>query len=212
MNAGPTVRVVLVEDHDMVREAMVAALAVYTDVEVVAAGASLAEGRELIDALDPDVVVTDLRLEDGDGTELVAAAARRPLPPPVLLITGTDDHRGVEEAIGTGCAGFVSKAQGFDRLVDAIRVVAAGGAVFPADLLGATLRPEPDDPERLSERELEVLQLLAEARTVDEIAEALFISPHTVRNHVRQVLTKLGAHSQLEAVVIAARRRLVIIA
>lgn len=208
---SPPIEVLLVEDHDMVREAMVAALAVYDDVVVVDTAASFTDAAALLSEIEIDVVVTDLRLGDGDGADLAPLAAAKVPAPAVLLITGTDDQRGVQLAIEAGCAGFISKGQGFDRLVDAIRVVAAGAAVFPADLLGRSLRAAEPDDGGLSSRELEVLQLLASARTIDEIAAELFLSPHTVRNHVKQVLSKLGAHSQLEAVVMGARRGLVAI-
>ena len=126
------------------------------------------------------------------------------------MITGLDDQEAVAKALTSGCAGFVSKAQGFDRLVEAIRAVAQGSAFYPAALMGAAFDAARNEPESdLSARELEVLRLLANARLVDEIAEELYLSPHTVRNHVKRILAKLGARSQLEAVVVAARLGLV---
>lgn len=203
------IRVLLVEDHDMVREALATALAVYDDVTVVDIAASFADAIGRLEHGGLDAVVTDLRLGDGSGAELAGIAGRLDPAPPVLVITGTDDQRGVQEAIAAGCAGFISKGQGFERLVDAIRVVAAGGAVFPAALLNATLHAGPTGTGGLTARELEILQHLAHARTIDHVAERLFLSPHTVRNHVKQILSKLGAHSQLEAVVIGARAGIV---
>jgi len=204
------VRVVLVEDHLMVLDAMRDALSRRDEIEVSGSARSHREAIELLAMRTADVLVTDLNLGDGRGTDLVAHASRAHPPIPVLLITGIDDKKGIEAALASGCAGFVSKTQGFGQLVDAVLAVASGAAVFPASLLSQTLRADgpPDDP-GLSARELEILQLLAEAKSVPEIAGTLHLSVHTVRNHVKQVLAKLGAHSQLEAVVLGARRGMV---
>ncbi len=205
-----TVRVVLVEDHAMVLDAMRDALAHRDEIEVAGWARSYREATELLTMRNADVLVTDLHLGDGRGTDLVDFASSAKPPIPVLLITGTDDRKGIEAALASGCAGFVSKTQGFAQLVDAVLAVAHGAAVFPASLLSQTLGSEREAASSdLSRRELEILELLASAKTVPEIAGILHLSVHTVRNHVKQVLTKLNAHSQLEAVVIAARRGLV---
>lgn len=204
------VRVVLVDDHEMVLDALTAALSAHERIEVVGAAASVDAATAILATTTTDVVVTDLELDGELGTELVAHAARPDPPVPVLLITGTDDRRGVQRALDSGCAGFVSKARGFESLTDAVVAAAGGAAVFPAELLAAAITTEGTGPfDELSARELEVLQCLANARNVKQIASALHLSPHTVRNHVKQILSKLGAQSQLEAVVLGARRGLV---
>lgn len=205
-----TVRVVLVDDHEMVLHALTTSLALHERVEVVATATSYATAMDTLESTPCDVVVTDLELGDNLGTELVAPAGRLDPPVPVLLITGTDDRRGIELALDAGCAGFVSKGRGFESLVDAVLAAASGAAVFPAELLSAALGESSSrSPHDLSARELEVLQHLASAHNVSQIADALHLSPHTVRNHVKQVLAKLGARSQLEAVVIGARTGLI---
>ena len=206
--AEATIRVLLVEDHLLVRDALVEALADHPRIEVDGVAASRAEGESLLGSMAVDVVVADLQLGDGLGTDLVAVAQRRSPAPPVLLMTGTDDRKGLSEALAAGCAGFVSKGQGLDRLVEAVLVVAGGAAFFPATLLDQVMRT-PSTRVELTERETEVLVLLARARTVGEISDELHLSPHTVRNHVKQILSKLGARNQLEAVVIAAREGMV---
>ncbi len=194
----------------MVLDAIREALAQRAEIEVCGSATSSHEAIGLLTTMAADVVVTDLQLPDGRGTDLVPHASRVRPPIPVLLITGTDDRKGIEAALSSGCAGFVSKTQGFGQLVDAVLAVANGAAVFPASLLSRTLGGERATGEsNLSRRELEILQLLASARSVPEISASLHLSVHTVRNHVKQVLTKLGAHSQLEAVVLAARQGLV---
>ncbi len=202
------IRVLLVEDHLLVRDALAEALNDHPEIVIAGVAASRAEGEVLLGALAVDAVVADLQLGDGLGTDLVAVAQKRSPAPPVLLMTGTDDRKGLSEALAAGCAGFVSKGQGLDRLVEAVLVVAGGAAFFPATLLDQVMR-SPAPRSELTERETDVLRLLADARTVAEISEELHLSPHTVRNHVKQVLAKLGARSQLEAVVIAAREGLV---
>ena len=202
------IRVLLVEDHLLVRDALAEALADHPEIVVAGVAGSRAEGEGLLRALAIDAVVADLQLGDGLGTDLVPVAQERDPAPPVLLMTGTDDRKGLSEALAAGCAGFVSKGQGLDRLVEAVLVVAGGAAFFPASLLDQVMR-NPAPRRDLTDRETDVLGLLADARTVTEISELLHLSPHTVRNHVKQVLAKLGARNQLEAVVIAAREGLV---
>ncbi|MEM9463796.1 MAG: response regulator transcription factor [Actinomycetota bacterium] len=206
--ADHPIRVLLVEDHLLVRDALADALDDHPEISVAGVAASRAEGEALLNALVVDAVVADLQLGDGLGTDLVAVAKRRTPTPPVLLMTGTDDRKGLSEALAAGCAGFVSKGQGLDRLVEAVLVVAGGAAFFPASLLDTVMRT-PAPRHDLTDRETDVLRLLATARTVTEISEELHLSPHTVRNHVKQILAKLGARSQLEAVVLAAREGLV---
>lgn len=209
MNDGGVIRTILVDDHALLLDAMIAALSLHDEIEVAGSATTFEEAEQLLALSTADVVVTDLQLGgEHAGTDLVAAASRLNPPIPVLLFTGTDDKRGVEQALASGCAGFVSKYQGFDRLTDAIIAVARGAAVFPAALLTAMFERDDDDA-GLSARELEVLQLLADAKTTTDISETLHLSEHTVRNHLKQVFTKLDAHSQLEAVVFAARRGLI---
>ncbi len=183
------------------------------DLEVVGIAENATRGVELVRTLRPDIVVTDFHLPDGNGGDVASEAQGVDPQPAVLMITGVDDRTAVESALSTGCAGFVSKGRGIDELLDAVRSVSRGAAVFPANLLVAVTAmgdgKAPEDP--LTARESEILQLLADANNADEIAATLFLSVHTVRNHIRAVLAKLGARSQLEAVVFGVRQRLVTI-
>lgn len=207
--ADRPIRAILVDDHTMLLEAMEAALTQRPEIEIAGTASSFEQAVKLLQLSTVDVVVTDLHLGDGRGTELVKHASRLNPPIPVLLITGTDGRRAVDAALASGCAGFVSKSHGFERLVEAVVSVASGAAVFPAALLSATLVADESERSGLSTRELEILQLLADARSVPAIAAELHLSTHTVRNHVKRILVKLDAHSQLEAVVIAARAGIV---
>lgn len=212
MSDDRPIAVLLVEDHDMVREALGTALDARATIEVVGSAEGVGQARTILAADGPriDVVVADLQLGDGQGTDLVELVSFRDPPPSVLVITGTDDRRGLDLALRTGCSGFVSKTQGLDRLVDAVVAIAAGTAVFPVGLLANVTRDgDASVGATLTPREREVLQMLAEACSIDDIAARLVLSPHTARNHVKAILSKLHARSQLEAVVVGARHGLV---
>jgi DNA-binding NarL/FixJ family response regulator len=202
--------VVVIDDHAMVRDGLVAALSAETDITVLGFASNLGDGVEVVNRLRPDIAVTDLELGDGRGSELMARLSPDSTTK-VVIITGHDDRVGLEAAVDAGCAGFVGKGSGLDHLVRAVRSVAAGASVFPADLLSLVLRRDPSTVAALSEREIEVLQHLAEAKNAEQIAGALFLSLHTVRNHIRSILTKLNASSQLEAVVQGVRTGIITI-
>jgi DNA-binding NarL/FixJ family response regulator len=210
--AGPVVRVLLVEDHAMVARGLEASLADEPDLEVVGIATTVDDGVLRFRQLSPDVVVMDFRLPDGDGTEATRRIRAIDADAAVLLLTGADDPGVVSAALDAGCSGFVSKGRDLDDLTSAIRAVARGAAVFPAGLLNRALSPEPPSTGTgadLTAREREVLGLLADGRSTEEIGTELFLSLHTVRNHVRNILTKLHARTKLEAVVIAARAGIV---
>ncbi len=192
----------------MLLESVVGALRNDPTIEVVGAFGSAAETRAAASGLEADVIVVDLELGDELGTaimEPVQAATGAP----VLLISGAGDRRGMAAAVESGCAGFVSKGLPLASLVRAIHTVAAGGSVFPTTLLEEVLNRDKSGATPLTEKEMEVLQLLATGRPAAEIAEQLFVSIHTARNHIRSILSKLEARSQLEAVVLAVRSGLV---
>jgi DNA-binding NarL/FixJ family response regulator len=204
------VRVLLVEDHEMVATGLRAVLDAEPDIEVIEWARTGAEAMKAYKARRPDAVVMDYRLPDTTGTKVTSKL--RDLDPRVrvLLVTGLERKRGVvAEALEAGCSGFVSKERSVAELSAAVRAVANGAAVFPADLLASVTRTPEALPSELTAREREVLSLLADGCTTDEIQQRLFLSLHTVRNHVRNVLNKLHARTKLEAVVIAARSGLV---
>jgi DNA-binding NarL/FixJ family response regulator len=212
MSGEPTVRVLLVEDHAMVARGLEATLAEESDLEVVGIAGTVDESVLRFKQLTPDVVVMDFRLPDGEGTEATRRIREIDADAAVLLLTGADDPGIVSAALDAGCSGFVSKGRDLDDLTSAIRAVARGAAVFPAGLLTRAFTPGTDQlgtGADLTTREREVLGLLADGCSTEEIGSQLFLSLHTVRNHVRNILTKLHARTKLEAVVIAARAGLV---
>ncbi len=208
---GPC-RVVVVDDHGMVRESIGMALGRSPGIEVVGSAASVAEGHDVIVAMQPDVAVLDYALPDGTGIDL--ARSIDGLEPPVrtVILTASEGVQSAAEAVAAGCAGFVRKSADLDDLSAGVLRVHAGEALFDAQTLSAAIgwlnRPT-TAPVGLTQRELDVLRCLAEGRTTVDISELLYLSHHTVRNHVRNILGKLGARSQLEAVVVASSMGLV---
>lgn len=206
------ITVAIVEDHAMVAEGLAAALAVDPGLVVVGTAGTVHDGVRMVAERKPDVVLMDLLLPDGDGAE--ATSAIRAVTPDtrVVLITSASGHDITSRAIEAGCSGLLSKTEPVANVRRAIHRAGAGEAVFVAeDLLGllGRLSAAPKTVVTLTEREREVLELLAQGSTTQAIADSLVLSLHTVRNHVRNVLMKLGAHSRLEAVAIALREGLV---
>jgi DNA-binding NarL/FixJ family response regulator len=206
------IRVVLVEDEEMFAQSIARALDRVDDVAVVGIGRTDAKAVAIVAADTPDVAVIDSQLGDTFGTAL--ARRIRDVSPrtQIVLLTARDDSRVLLEAIEAGCAGYLTKEQAIDDLLAAVRSVHAGEAYIPADRLaellpGLRTRRRPDGSS-LTNREREVLQLLSEGKSNDAMATQLRLSKHTIRNHAQSVLTKLGAHSRLEAVAIAVRKGL----
>jgi DNA-binding NarL/FixJ family response regulator len=197
--AGAAVPVALVDDRRMVVEGLVAAWAGEPAVRVVGVTHEPDDGACLVGRSGAEVVVVPDRFVAADGLAVVGEVlARHPGHPVVVLVSGiTRDV--VDRCRAAGAAGVVSATSSLDELTEAVRRVHRGETAFPNP------PDEPGDRCGLSERELEVLRLVASGRPADEIAAELIVSRHTVRNHVRNILRKLGAHSKLEAVATAVR-------
>ena len=196
--------VFVVDDHEMVAESLLLALDSAPDLHAVGRAVSLREARELLPVVDTDVVVVDYRLPDGTGVELVAEL-RNELPQVgFVMVTAFPDPGALSAALKAGCRGFVSKSNGVNALLGAIRRVADGelavSAQWLAELATYLSSREARSAEMLSKREREVLAELGTGASTEQIADRLFLSVHTVRNHVHSVLHKLDAHSRLEAV------------
>ena len=205
-------RVLIVDDHEVLAASLAQVLDHEPDLTVVGSAGTLEKARALLATAAPDVVLLDHRLPDGDGVEAIPdLLALRPEASIVVLTATTADHVLVA-AIEGGASGFVSKTRGLDEVTSAVRAAAAGESVISPEMLARLLprlhRREPAPRDTLTEREREVLQLLAEGLSNAAIAERLFVSVHTVRNHVANLSTKLGAHSKLEALSIAVREGL----
>lgn len=201
-------RVVLVEDHDMVAEAMALAMARAGDIEIVARARSVETALAAARTHLPDVVLLDRRLPDGDGIDAIGPL--RTLGARVLVLTGEATATVAARVAEAGGAGLMLKSAGLDELEDAVRRVAGGEAVFAPEFLAGVLnRLTGRTPSAtLTAREREALGHLADGASTAEVAQRLGVAHNTARNHVQRVLEKLGARSKLEAVAIARREGL----
>jgi DNA-binding NarL/FixJ family response regulator len=203
------VRVLIVDDHEVLSASLAAVLGDQPDLEVVGTAGTIARARTLMETTAPDVVLLDHRLPDGEGVAAIGELrAIRPSVGIVVLTASAADHVLVA-AIEAGAAGFVSKTRGLQEVTSAVRAAAAGEAVISPELLARLLprlhRGGGSPRGELTEREREVLSLLADGLSNAAIAATLSVSVHTVRNHIANLSAKLGAHSKLEALSIAVR-------
>jgi DNA-binding NarL/FixJ family response regulator len=212
-------RIVLVDDHQVFVETLSRALSTEPDLDVVAIASDLRGALEAVRRESPDVVVTDHRLGASasttgeDGVAVATSVLRESPSTAVVMLTASEDDRVLVAAIEAGCTGFVTKTQPLDDVIAAIRSASSGEALVNPTMLARVLprlanrRDSPGD--QLTKRELEVLGVMSTGAANQVIAERLFISRDTVRNHVASILQKLGAHSKLEAVAIALQRGII---
>jgi DNA-binding NarL/FixJ family response regulator len=196
--------VLIVDDHQMFAESLARLLADEQDITVLGIAAGGADALELMDRLHPHVVLLDYHMPEQDGVAVAAEMKRRDPWTMVVMLTGSTEDRVLLAAIEAGCSGFLTKTRAAKEVADAVRAAAAGEALISPALL-ARLLPKLSRSQRalgadLTERELEVLALLARGSTNKVIASELYLSVNTIRNYVQSVLSKLGAHSKLEAV------------
>jgi DNA-binding NarL/FixJ family response regulator len=201
-------RVLLVDDHPLFLDGVRAALAGVEGLDVVGQAHDVASALALVTELRPDVVLMDLNLPDGSGIDATRAVLRTDPETRVLVMTMADDDDAVVAAMRAGARGYVVKGAGRAELIQSVQTVAAGGAVFSrtvADRMGdyfagLAARPGREVFPQLSEREREVLELVAQGHDNRRIARELFISDKTVRNHVSSLLTKLDVPDRADAI------------
>ncbi|GAB3746009.1 response regulator transcription factor [Amycolatopsis oliviviridis] len=202
--AAAPIRVLLVEDHKMVAEALGAAFEEFPEIHLVASVESLAHGMIAAQELLPDIVLLDRRLPDGDGIEAIAGFRAVSPSSRVLVLTGDANSAIAARILEVGGAGLLLKSGLLDELITAIRTVAAGDVVIDPELLSGALALLAGSAGRLGPvltlRERQVLGLIADGAGTDRIAEELRLARNTVRNHVQRILVKTGTHSKLEAV------------
>jgi DNA-binding NarL/FixJ family response regulator len=212
------IRVVVVDDHDLFRAGLSSLLGAQSDIEVVAQASGGRMGIRLADELRPDVVLMDLRMPDVEGTEATRGILERNPATRVLVLTVSTDDGDVEAALNAGACGFIAKDTPVAAVAIAVRAAAQGVAWLSpraAEVVLGRVRqragerePVGGAEEQLSARELDVLRLVAQGMENADIAEALAISPRTAKNHVSNILAKLGMPSRVQAAIYAVRRGL----
>ena len=209
MNSPDVTRVLVVDGHRVFGEGLAMLVAEAAGMEVVGIAASLAEAVVLARRLEPTVVVSEFALPDAPRGEVITAVLDVSPATELVILSASDDGWVFTEAVALGCKGFVTKDMPGDELIRAVRC-AHDGEVFITQRMLVHLVPTLSRPPhwRLSEitdREATVLELMTDGLTNRMIAARLLLSVNTVRNHVQSLLQKLGAHSRLEAVVVAKR-------
>lgn len=201
--------VAIIDDHRMLAESIAAGLRSAGNIEVVGIATTGADGLTLVSKHRPDVCLLDQRLPDVLGTDLVPSLLAASPSTHVLLVTASESDDVLRRALEVRCVGFLTKGEGIATLIEAVRRAAAGEIVLtPSDLRRLVPVERPKTSRLgfdLTPREREVLALLTDGRSTTGISAELHLSQSTVRNHVQSILTKLGAHSKLEAVTIALR-------
>jgi two-component system NarL family response regulator/two-component system response regulator DegU len=206
----PTIRLFLVDDHEMVREGLKLMLSHYDDIDVIGEAST---GREAVSGVSvkrPAVVLLDLQLPDMPGLEVLASLQELLAPPAVLVLSVHDDDDFVIGAVRLGARGYVLKHTSHEELALAIRRIADGGLYFAPEVSGALVNLDRRLQEQalLTEREREVLRLLAAGLANREIGERLYLSPDTVKTHLGNIYRKLGVEGRTQAVVVALRKKL----
>lgn len=206
MSEASTTTVVLVDDHDLIRQGLARAFERDPDFTVVGEAASLSEARDVVSAKRPAVVVTDVRLPDGTGLELVQAIRKHDDETGIVVLTMYAGDEQLFAALEAGASAFVAKDAPADDVVAAARHASISPRSFTAANLADAMRRRmtPTGPQ-LSPREDEVLRLLAEGLGVAGIARQLFVSESTAKTHISKIYEKLGAGNRAQAIMNAIR-------
>lgn len=209
------IRVALIDDQAMVRVGLRMILESEADIEVVGEATTGADAVDLVATCEPDVILMDVRMPGMDGLAATQAVLTADPTARIVILTTFDDDEYLYESLRVGASGFLLKSVEGDALVSAVRVIAAGEALLApevtrrvierfADLTPADATPHVPSAAAigdLSDREVEVLQLMARGLSNQEIASELFVSSTTVKTHVSHILTKLGVRDRVQAVV-----------
>ena len=207
------IRVLSVDDHAILRGGLKFLLLAFEDIELVGEARSGPEAVHLCGQLQPDVVLMDMMMPEMDGVAATQAIKEQYPDIQVLVLSSFSDHASVQRAVQAGAIGYLLKDMPMDELADGIRAASAGKTVLAPEAAQALVRAVgPQAPQLgfdLTERQLEILTLLVDGLTNNEIAERLILSPYTVRNHVSEILSKLGTSTRTEAAALAMRLGLV---
>jgi two-component system NarL family response regulator len=213
------IRVLIVDDHALFRRGLVGVLELEKDIEMVGEAGDGAEAIDIVAQALPDVVLMDVRMPRRGGIEATRQIKELAPHTKILMLTISDEEADLYDAIKAGANGYLLKEIPIDEVADAIRRVFAGESTISPSMASKLMsefqvmikktdeRPATAQP-RLTEREMEVLKLVAKGKNNRDIAKDLFISENTVKNHIRNILEKLHLHSRMQAVVYAVREKL----
>ncbi len=212
------IRVVIADDHALYRQGMAVVVELDGGARVIGQASNGEEAVEVCARLRPDVVLMDVRMPDVGGIEAAGRVHAADPGTRILMLTMSDDEGDLFEAIKAGASGYLLKDLPGEEVADAIRRVHDGQAIIPPGMAATLLQefsrlsqgsaPDESSTNHLTEREVEVLRLVARGLVNREIADTLGIAENTVKNHVRSILEKLHLHSRVEAAVYAHRQRL----
>jgi two-component system NarL family response regulator len=202
------IRVLIADDHPVVREGLSAILRSEKDIQVIGEALDGVDACALYDQHLPDVVMLDLRMPRKDGLQVVTElmSSRRPKPR-IIVMTTYETEEDVRRALQAGAKSYLVKGAQPEQIIETVRRVAAGEALVPSRI--ASMLTESLGRAELSARELQVLQQLADGNSNKEIGQKLKITEHTVKAHVKSILVKLGAVGRTEAIAIARKRGLI---
>jgi DNA-binding NarL/FixJ family response regulator len=214
---GEPIRVAVVDDQELFRRGLTMLLGVEDDIEVVGEAGDGVAATDLAASTVPDVILMDVRMPKRSGIEACVAIKDVAPTARIIMLTVSDEEADLYDAVKNGASGYLLKDSSIDEVAQAIRVVADGQSLISPSMaiklldefkqMSRTDRQQVPSP-RLTDRELEVLKLVAQGLNNREIAKRLFISENTVKNHVRNILEKLQLHSRMEAVMYAVREKL----
>lgn len=202
------IRVLIVDDHGVLRAGLTTLLNAAEDLEVVGGAASAAEASRLAGSLQPDLALVDISLPDGDGIAVTAALKAENPDLKVLVLTAHEEPALVQKAVQAGASGYVVKRAAEGELLDAIRAAMRGEVYLDPTMVRAFISPGAaagrelvkPDMDLLTRREVEVLRLIAEGFTNNQIADTLVVSPRTVESHRNNIVGKLNLRSRAELV------------
>ncbi|KAB8140267.1 response regulator transcription factor [Chloroflexia bacterium SDU3-3] len=212
LDPAPPIRILLADDHPIVRDGLVAVLGTQPDFVVVGEAADGVAMVDMVRQLRPDVVLADLSMPQIDGAEAIRRIRAEQIPAAIIVLTAFDSDERIFSAIAAGASGYLLKGVPRAEIFHAIRVVAAGGALLQPVVATRLLRQieqQGEPPAALTEREREVLCRIGLGHPNKEIAAALGITERTVKFHVSSLFAKLGATNRTEAVAFARQRGLI---
>jgi NarL family two-component system response regulator LiaR len=211
MTTATSIRVLLVDDHTMVRRGLVTFLQVFDDLELAGEAATGEEAIEQCARLQPDVVLMDIVMPDMDGVETTRAIRQQFPSVQVIALTSFKEEELVQNALQAGAIGYLLKDVSARKLAQAIREAHAGRGTLAPEAAQALIHAAAQPPapgHDLTERERDVLALMIQGLNNSEIAEKLVVSPSTIKSHVSHILAKLDVSSRTEAVALAVRHHL----